>query len=91
MFGRRRRPLLGTAVVIGASRSAARHDMAYQGQVAAGQQQAAQLQAELQMREEQDRERRTQAAINEAIAKEAKRVNCTNYLIFFKIYSIDLF
>lgn len=73
MFGRRRRPLLGTAVVIGASRSAARHEMAYQGQVAAAEQQAAQMQAELQMHEEQERERRTQAAINEAIAKERQR------------------
>jgi hypothetical protein len=47
--------------------------MAYQGQVAAAEQQAAQMQAELQMHEEQERERRTQAAINEAIAKERQR------------------
>ncbi len=70
MFGRRRRPLLATAAVIGASRSAARHEVASQGQVAETQQQAAQMQAEMQMREEQERERRMQAAIDEAIAKE---------------------
>lgn len=70
MFGRRRRPVLATAVVVGASSSAARHEVAHQGQVAATQQQVAQMQTELQMRDEEDRERRTQAAIDEAIAKE---------------------
>lgn len=69
MFGRRRRPLLATAVVIGASRSAARREVASQTQ----QQQYNQMAGELQMRDEEDRERRTQAAIDDAIAKERLR------------------
>src|SRR6187402_1962192 len=63
MFGRRRAPILGAAVVIGASRNAARREVAMQSQAASN--------AELQRRlaqEEQDR--RTQQAIDEALAKE---------------------
>jgi len=69
MFGRRRRPVLATAVVVGASRSAAKREVASQAQ----QQQYTQMSSELQRRDEEDRERRTQAAIDEAIAKERLR------------------
>lgn len=75
MFGRRRRPmmaspLLGTALILGASRSSARHEVARQEQY----HQNNQMANELRRRDEEDRERRMQAAIDEAIAKERQRV-----------------
>lgn len=63
-------PLLGTAVIMGASRSSARHEVARQEQLYQNNQMA----NELRRRDEEDRERRTQAAIDEAIAKERQRV-----------------
>lgn len=63
-------PLLGTALIVGASRSSARHEVARQEQY----HQNNQMANELRRRDEEDRERRTQAAIDEAIAKERQRV-----------------
>lgn len=63
-------PLLGTALIMGASRSSARHKVARQEQY----HQNDQMANELRRRDEEDRERRTQAAIDEAIAKERQRV-----------------
>lgn len=74
MFGRRR-PLLGAAVVVGASRSAARHEVERQAQRNAEMQLAADRAADKQRREEDERDRRTQLAIDEAIAKERSRTN----------------
>lgn len=62
--------LLGTAAIIGASRSSARHEVARQEQYYENKQMA----SELRRRDEEERERRTQAAIDEAIAKERQRV-----------------
>jgi hypothetical protein len=74
MFHRGRgRPLLGAAVVVGASRSAARHEVAKQEQRNSEMQRAADSEAERKRREEEERDRRTQQAIDEAIEKERSR------------------
>lgn len=66
MFGRRRNPLLGAAIVVGASRSAARREVASQSQAASA--------AEAQRRADQaEQDRRTQLAIDEALAVERKK------------------
>jgi len=63
MFGGRRRPVLGAAVVMGASRNAARREVASQNQAASN--------AEMQRRlDQQDQDLRTQQAIDAALAKE---------------------
>lgn len=54
MFGRRRRPILGTALVIGASRASARHEV--QRQVAAQSQREFQIQQEVEYRSRQKEE-----------------------------------
>ncbi|KFZ24073.1 hypothetical protein V502_01449 [Pseudogymnoascus sp. VKM F-4520 (FW-2644)] len=68
-----RRPLLGAAVVYGASRSGARRGVEEQEQRNAEAQLSAEMAAEKQRREEEQRERRTQLAIDEAIAKERSK------------------
>jgi hypothetical protein len=74
MFHRGRgRPLVGAAVVVGASRSAARHEVAKQEQRNLEMQRAADREAEHQRREEEERARRTQQAIDEVIEKERSR------------------
>ncbi len=83
---RRRTPLLGAAVIVGASRSAARHEVASQNQQAAfAQQQSsaaaskAQADAERAMYEkkrmEDEQDKRTAAAIEMALAKERQGVD----------------
>ncbi|RFU35071.1 hypothetical protein B7463_g1270, partial [Scytalidium lignicola] len=72
MFGRRR-PLLGAAVVVGASRSAARHEVGRQAQYTAEAQAAAQQAAEAKRLEEERNDRRMQEAIDKAIADERRR------------------
>ena len=67
------RPLLGAAVLVGASRSAAKHEVAKQAQLASEAERSAQRAAEAQRREEEKNDRRTQQAINEAIEKERRR------------------
>jgi zinc-ribbon domain len=80
MFGRRR-PLLGAAVVIGASRSAARREVQRQGEstaAAQAQQIEQQEQAEIRrQREEAEQDKRTKSAIEEALIKERARVEET--------------
>lgn len=66
MLPRRRHPLLGAALVVGASKSAARHEMEKQAQ----RDNEARLVADCKKREEQERQIQTQLAIEEAIAKE---------------------
>ncbi|KAM5373437.1 hypothetical protein ACJZ2D_006931 [Fusarium nematophilum] len=71
MFGRRRRPILGAAVVVGASRAAARHEVEKQTAVNAQREFEVQQQVELRRREEEEQERRTQRAVDEAMRKAA--------------------
>ncbi|MCJ1339115.1 hypothetical protein MMC09_004404 [Bachmanniomyces sp. S44760] len=82
--GRRGHPLLAGAVVVGASRSAARHEVSAQSQRDAEAQRSAErnqrednqrraLANEQSRFEEQERERRTKLAIDEAIAIERSR------------------
>ena len=70
----RGRPLLGAAVIVGASRSAARHEVAAQGQHSADMQQAIDRAADQKNREQDARNMQTQQAINTAILKERARV-----------------
>lgn len=82
--GRPGRPLLAGALIVGASRSAARHEVGVQSQYAAESQRAAErsrldeeqrvaLAVERSRREDQERERRTALAIDEAIVRERSR------------------
>jgi len=76
MFGRRR-PLLGAAVVVGASRSAARREVQRQNEstaAAQAQQLDQQERAEAKrQRDEAEQDRRTKLAIEEALAKERSK------------------
>lgn len=73
MFPRRRRPILGAALVYGASRSATKHEIAKQAE------RDRQTEAEISMaedrrrREEAERQRQQQAAIDQAIAREREQ------------------
>lgn len=67
------RPLLKAAVVVGASKSAAKHEVQKQEQRNLEMQRAADKAAEKERREEEERDRRTQLAIDEALQKERKR------------------
>ncbi|KAH7111167.1 hypothetical protein B0J13DRAFT_516338 [Dactylonectria estremocensis] len=71
MFGRRRRPVLGAAVLVGASRAAARHEV--QKQVVMDSQREIQVEREVEARrmQEEEQERRTQRAVEEAMKKAA--------------------
>src|ERR1700761_1846823 len=69
----RRRPLLGAAVVVGASRSAARREVARQGQLSAEAQRQAEAAQQQRALEEQLREHKTELAIQAALAKERSR------------------
>jgi hypothetical protein len=69
MFGRRH-PILGAAVLVGASKSAARHEIEKQEQ----RDEEIQLVAERKRREEAETDKRTKLAVEEAIAKE-KAIN----------------
>ncbi|WAO91331.1 Hypothetical protein NCS54_00879800 [Fusarium falciforme] len=71
MFGRRRRPILGAAVVVGASRSAARHEVERQAAMNTQRELEIQREVELQRRNEEEQERRMQRAVDEAIQKAA--------------------
>lgn len=71
MFGRRRRPILGAAVVVGASRAAARHEVRKQGTLEAQREMEIQREVELRRRQEEEQELRTQRAVEEAMKKAA--------------------
>ncbi|KAJ4202408.1 hypothetical protein FSOLCH5_008627 [Fusarium solani] len=71
MFGRRRRPILGAAVVVGASRAAARHEVERQAVVDTQRELEIQREVELRRRNEEEQERRMQRAVDEAIQKAA--------------------
>ncbi|KAI5262144.1 hypothetical protein E4T47_09343 [Aureobasidium subglaciale] len=66
MHGHRRRPLLGAALVVGASRSAARNEVEKQ----AAREAEIRLAADMRRREEEERAMRTQRAIDESIARQ---------------------
>jgi hypothetical protein len=69
----RGRPLLGAAVVVGASRSAARHEVARQSQMSAEALRQADAANQRQMQEEAARDQKTQLAIQAALAEERSR------------------
>ncbi|KAH7141765.1 hypothetical protein EDB81DRAFT_653629 [Dactylonectria macrodidyma] len=71
MFGRRRRPVLGAAVLVGASRAAARHEV--QKQAVVDSQREIEIEREVRERrmQEEEHERRTQRAVEEAMKKAA--------------------
>ncbi|KAL4728700.1 hypothetical protein ACLX1H_003099 [Fusarium chlamydosporum] len=71
MFGRRRRPILGAAVVVGASRAAAKREVRKQDLIATERDLEIQRGIELQRRQEDEQERRTQRAVEEAMRKAA--------------------
>jgi hypothetical protein len=71
MFGRRRRPILGTAVVVGASRAAARHEVRKQELIETQREDDIKRGIETQRREEEEEELRTQRAVDEAMKKAA--------------------
>lgn len=74
MYGRRRRPLLGAAVVVGASRSIAKREVAQQTQAQAQRDQETRHAEDQKRREQEETSRRTQLAIDESLAKERERV-----------------
>jgi len=78
MFPRRRRPLLGAALIVGASRSAAKHEVQKQSLQNEQAQMAADRAAEKKVREQEEMARRNQLAIDEAIAKERSRTEQTH-------------
>jgi hypothetical protein len=71
-FGRGR-PILGAAVVVGASRSAARHEVANQAQMSAEAQRQADSAHQRQLQEEAERDQKTQLAIQAALVEERSR------------------
>ncbi|QPC78089.1 hypothetical protein HYE68_008841 [Fusarium pseudograminearum] len=71
MFGRRRRPILGAAVVVGASRAAAKHEVRNQELAANERDREIQREIELRRYEDERQELRTQRAVDEAMRKAA--------------------
>jgi len=71
MFGRRRRPILGAAVVVGASRAAAKHEVRKQELAATEREREIQREIELRRYEDERQEQRTQRAVDEAMRKAA--------------------
>lgn len=69
MFGRRRRPILGAAVLVGTSRMAARHEVQRQAMASSQREMDIQREVEYQRRQEAEEERRIQAAVDEAVKK----------------------
>jgi len=69
MFGRRRRPVLGAALVVGASRSAAKYEVQKQAQLDAARDAEIQREIERRKYEEEEQQRRTQLAVDEAVKK----------------------
>lgn len=69
MFQRRRRPILGAAIVYGASRSAARREVQLQSRADAQREDEIQRAVERRRREDEEQELRTQRAVEEAMKK----------------------
>ncbi|KAI5455624.1 hypothetical protein BGZ63DRAFT_418265 [Mariannaea sp. PMI_226] len=72
MFGpRRRRPVLGAAVLVGASRAAARHEVQKQEAANSRREMEIQWEVDARRRQEEEQDRRTQLAVEEALKKSA--------------------
>lgn len=69
----RGRPILGAALIVGASRGAARHEVAKQGQISAEAQRQAEAANQRQLQEEAARDQKTQLAIQTALVEERSR------------------
>jgi L-fucose isomerase-like protein len=69
----RGRPLLGAAVVVGASRSVAKHEVAKQNQMSSDAQRQADAAYQQQVQEEAARDQKTHLAIEAALADERSR------------------
>lgn len=69
MYGRRRRPLLGAAVLVGASRMSARHEMERQATLDYQREMAIRQEVEAQKRQEAEQEKRTQRLVQEEVQK----------------------
>lgn len=73
MFPRRRRPLLGAAVVYGASRSAAKYEVAKQAERDTRAEAEMRMAEDQRRREEAERQRQQQIAIDQAVAREREQ------------------
>ncbi|KAH6609301.1 hypothetical protein Trco_002647 [Trichoderma cornu-damae] len=71
MFNRRRRPVLGAAVLVGASRAAARHEVERQAVMDSQREMEIQREVEARRRQEAELDQRTQRAVDEAMKKAA--------------------
>ncbi|KAH7008917.1 hypothetical protein EDB80DRAFT_717664 [Ilyonectria destructans] len=71
MFGRRRRPILGAAVVVGASRMAAKREVKKQAMRDSERDFEIEREVETRRRQEEEQERRTQRAVDDAMDKAA--------------------
>ncbi|KAH6982318.1 hypothetical protein BKA56DRAFT_369366 [Ilyonectria sp. MPI-CAGE-AT-0026] len=71
MFGRRRRPILGAAVVVGASRAAAKHEVRKQADMESQREMEMEREFEARRIREEEQELRTQRAVDEAMKKAA--------------------
>jgi len=71
MFGRRRRPVLGAAVLVGASSVAAKRAVQRQDMMSTQREMEIQYQVDARRREEEEQDRRTQRAVEEALKKSA--------------------
>lgn len=73
MFPQRRRPILGAAIVYGASRSAAKHEIARQAERDMQTEAQIRMAEDRRQREEAERQRQQQAAIDQAVAREREQ------------------
>jgi hypothetical protein len=71
MFGRRRRPVLGAAVLVGASSVAAKRAVQRQDMMSSQREMEIQYQVDARRREEEEQDQRTQRAVEEALKKSA--------------------
>ncbi|KAL6788821.1 hypothetical protein J3E68DRAFT_415745 [Trichoderma sp. SZMC 28012] len=71
MFGRRRRPVLGAAVLVGASRMAARREVQRQAMMDSQREMDIQREVDMRRLQEAEMEQRTQRAVDEAMKKAA--------------------
>lgn len=71
MFPRRRRPILGAAVLVGASSVAAKREVQRQNMMSSQREMEIQYQIDARRREEEEQDRRTQKAVEEAMKKSA--------------------
>ncbi|KAL6799297.1 hypothetical protein GGI42DRAFT_327351 [Trichoderma sp. SZMC 28013] len=71
MFGRRRRPVLGAVVLVGASRAAARREVQRQSLIESQREMDIQREVDMRRLQEAEMEQRTQRAVDEAMKKAA--------------------